>query len=266
MPQILQPVGASKSSENVRALTRGLAILRFVNAAGDPRPSDIAAGLNLPRPTVYRLLQTLEEAGYIVLSATDNRVRTTRLAASLGDGFGATSRLCQAAGVVFGAYASKIVWPLVVSVYENAAMVIQETTHGRSPLSIDRGRTGFRLPMLRTAAGRVYLAHCGSLERDVILDQIRRLDEPLDPPFLAPRALEAMLLSAQRTGLATRVGGEFREKTSSIASPVMVAGSVAAAISIIWVRQAMTLREALSRYETPLREIASQIAAEMAKS
>jgi IclR family mhp operon transcriptional activator len=38
--------------ESVRALTRGLAILRFVNAAGDPRPSEIAAGLDLPRPTV----------------------------------------------------------------------------------------------------------------------------------------------------------------------------------------------------------------------
>ena len=133
---------------------RGLAILRYVNAAGDPRPSEIAVGLGLPRPTVYRLLQTLEEAGYIVLSPTSNRVRVTRLAAGLGDGFAITSRICQAAGTIFATYAPKVVWPLDISVYENAAMVIQETTHGRSPLSIDRGMTGFRLPMLRTAAGR----------------------------------------------------------------------------------------------------------------
>ena len=55
MAQTVQPAGVPKCSENVRALIRGLAILRFVNAAGDPRPSEIAAGLSLPRPTVYRL-------------------------------------------------------------------------------------------------------------------------------------------------------------------------------------------------------------------
>ena len=263
MARTAQPAGVP-GGENVRALTRGLAILRFVNVAGDPRPSEIAAGLDLPRPTVYRLLQTLEEAGYVVLSATGNRVRVTRLAASLGDGFATTSRICQAAGAIFGAYAPRIVWPLDVSVYENAAMVIQETTHGRSPLSIDRGMAGFRLPMLRTASGRVYLAHCGDAERGLILDQIRRLDDPADAPFLDPLALGAVLASARRAGLATRLGGgEFRPKTASIALPVTISGSVAAAISIIWTHQAMTLREALARYETPLREIAARIAAEV---
>src|SRR5918996_1297339 len=104
MAQTVQPAGVPKCSENVRALARGLAILRFVNAAGDPRPSEIAASLNLPRPTVYRLLQTLEEEGYIALWATDNRVRDTRLAAALGDGFVISSRVCRAAAPIFAAY------------------------------------------------------------------------------------------------------------------------------------------------------------------
>jgi IclR family transcriptional regulator, mhp operon transcriptional activator len=262
MVQTARSVEVPKGCDSVRALTRGLAILRFVNEAGDPRPSEIA-GLGVPRPTVYRLLQTLEEEGYVVLSATSNRVRITRLAAGLGDGFTITSRICQAAGPAFAAYAPKVVWPLDVSVYENAAMVIQETTHGRSPLSIDRGMTGYRLPMLRTAAGRVYLAHCGDTERELILDQVRRLNDPTDAPFFEPRALEAVLAATRRTGLAARVHGEFRSKTSSIALPVLVSDSIAAAISIIWARQALTLREALARYETPLREIAAQIAAEV---
>ena len=146
------PVKSGGGRESVRALTRGLAILRFVNAAGDPRPSEIAVGLDRPRPTVYRLLQTLEEAGYVALSPTGNRVRVTRLAAHLGDGFAMTSRICQAAGAIFAAYAPKIMWPLDISVYENAAMVIQETTHGRSPLSIDRGMTG--LPVADAAHRR----------------------------------------------------------------------------------------------------------------
>lgn len=249
----------------MRALTRGLAILRFVNAAGDPRPSEIAAGLALPRPTVYRLLQTLEEAGYVALSPTDNRVRVTRLAAGLGDGFAMTSRICQAAGAIFAAYAPRIIWPLDISVYENGAMAIQETTHNSSPLSIDRGMTGFRLPMLRTAAGRVYLAHCDEGERDIILEQVRRLNDPADAPFFEPQSLGRMLTETRAAGFATRQGGGFRAKTASIAVPLIFAGTVAGAITIIWTRQAMTLQDALARYGALLGEIAARIAREISE-
>ena len=83
-----------RSGEGVRALERGLAILRFVNAAGDTKPAEIAAALKIPHPTVYRLLQTLEEQGYVVYSPTSARVRVSRLAAGLGDGFARTSLVC----------------------------------------------------------------------------------------------------------------------------------------------------------------------------
>lgn len=258
-----QPEKSGGGRESVRALTRGLAILRFVNAAGDPRPSEIAAGLDLPRPTVYRLLHTLEEAGYLSLSPTSNRLRVTRLAAGLGDGYEITSRICQAAGPIFAAFAPRVVWPLDISVYEHAAMVIQETTHGRSPLSIDRGMTGFRLPMLRTAAGRAYLAHCGDAERDLILDQVRRLDDAVDRPFLEPRALNKMLGETRALGIAARQDEKFRAKTASIAVPLMVSGTVAGALTIIWTREAMTVQEALARYGAILREIAARLEGEV---
>jgi IclR family transcriptional regulator, mhp operon transcriptional activator len=72
--------------DSVRALVRGLAILRHVNAVGEARPGEIAQALGIPRPTVYRLIETLEEQRYVVMSPTSNRVRVTRRAASLGDG------------------------------------------------------------------------------------------------------------------------------------------------------------------------------------
>jgi IclR family mhp operon transcriptional activator len=259
MAQTILPAGVARGGESVRALVRGLAILRFVNAAGDPRPSEIAVGLGLPRPTVYRLLQTLEEAGYITLSPTNNRIRITRLAAALGDGFAITSRICQAAGAIFAAYARKIVWPLDISVYENAAMVIQETTHGRSPLSVDRGMIGYRLPMLRTAAGRCYLGHCETGEREIILDHVRRLDDPDDRPFLDDRYLGPLLAKVATRGLAVRDAGEFRPETASIAVPVIVSGIVAASLSVIWIRRAMTLEKALTTLEAPLCEVAARI-------
>ena len=110
--------------DSVRALERGLAILRFINTAGDAKAGEIATGLGIPRPTVYRLLNTLEELGYVVYSPTSAQVRVSSLAASLGDGFAGTSVVCQAAGPVFGEYAPRLVWPLDLSVYENATIVV----------------------------------------------------------------------------------------------------------------------------------------------
>lgn len=253
-------------ASSVRALKRGLEILRHVNAVGEARPGEIARALDIPRPTVYRLLQTLEEEGYVALSASSPVVRVTPQAAALGDGSARISRLCQAAGPLFAEYGRKLVWPLDLSVYENAAMVIQETTHGRSPLSIDRGMTGYRLPMLRTSAGRCYLGHCHETERALILSHLRRLNLAEDAPFLDPRYLEPMLAEVARSGLGTRETEEFRPQTASFAVPVMQGGRVRACVSMIWIRSAMSLREALEGNAEALRELAARLGAALSQA
>ncbi len=246
--------------ERVRSLARGLAILRYVNAAGEARVAEIAAELQLPRPSVYRLLHTLEEEGYVVCSASDSRVRVTRLAAGLGDSYAAASMICQAAGPVFGAYRAKVKWPLDLTVYENAAMVIQETTHAQSPLSIDRGMIGQRLPMLRSSAGRAYLGSCEESERALILKHLRNLKDPEDEPFLKASYLSSILQEVAGLGLARRESGSFRPDTSSIAVPVKVKQSVVACVSMIWIRSAMPASEAIKGYAEVLEEIAAAIA------
>ena len=166
------------SSDGVRAFKRGLDILQEVNRSGGIRAGEIARRLDLPRPTVYRLLETLEELGYVARSASDNRFRVTRRASSLGDGYDPGVVICQAAAPFIADLSKRLIWPVDLSTYENAAMVVQETTHQRSPLSIDRGMIGRRVPMLRTATGRAYLAHCPDRERDVIINHVRRIGDP----------------------------------------------------------------------------------------
>lgn len=247
--------------ESVRALTRGLAILRHVNATGEARPAAIATALGIPRPTVYRLLETLEEAGYVTFSASARLVRVTRLAAALGDGYAPTSTLCQIAAPILAEVGARIVWPMDLTVYSNAAMVIQETTHGRSPLSIDRAMIGSRLPMLRTSAGRAYLAFCPEEERRLILDHLHRLGDPADGPFLAPERLGPTLDATRARGTALRDGGEFRAQTASLAVPIRAANGVAGCLSMIWIRSALGTSEALAQYGPVLIRAAERIAA-----
>jgi IclR family mhp operon transcriptional activator len=237
-------------------------VLREVNRSGGIRAGDVARQLDLPRPTVYRLLETLEELGYVARSASDDRFRVTRHALSLGDGYDPGIFICQVAAPYLAELSRSLVWPVDLSIYENAAMVIQETTHARSPLSIDRGMIGRRLPMLQTSAGRAYLAACEATEREVIINHLRRIDDADDRPFLEPERLRRMITETSRRGYAIRNDGEYNAKTSSIAVPIVRGRVVFGCISIIWIRSAMSLDEAVAQYAAPLRETAAAIPVE----
>jgi IclR family mhp operon transcriptional activator len=249
----------SKHSEGVRAFKRGLDVLHEVNRSGGIRAGDVARQLDLPRPTVYRLLETLEELGYVARSASDDRFRVTRRALSLGDGYDPGVVICQAAAPYLSELTKVLVWPVDLSTYENAAMVIQETTHARSPLSIDRGMIGKRLPMLRTSPGRAYLAACAPHERELILNHLRRIDEADDRPFLEASRLKRMTAQTAKRGYAIRSEGEFNPKTASIAVPIVRKDAVFGCISIIWIRSALSLEEALAKFVTLLRDAAPSI-------
>jgi len=251
--------GQPRQSEGVRAFKRGLDVLQEVNRSGGIRAGDVARALDLPRPTVYRLLETLEELGYIARSASDDRFRVTRRALSLGDGYDPGVVICQAAAPFLADLSKKLVWPVDLSTYENAAMVVQETTHSRSPLSIDRGMIGKRLPMLRTSAGRAYLAACPARERDLIINHLRRIDEVDDRPFLDQGRLDRMIAETAARGYAIRSEGEYNPKTASIAVAIVRDGAVFGCISIIWIRSALGIEEAVAQFASQLLETASAI-------
>ncbi|TPQ39719.1 transcriptional regulator [Bradyrhizobium guangdongense] len=253
------PSGRVRQSEGVRAFKRGLDVLREVNRSGGIRAGDVARALDLPRPTVYRLLETLEELGYVARSASDDRFRVTRHALGLGDGYDPGVVICQAAAPYLAELSKTLVWPVDLSTYENAAMVVQETTHSRSPLSIDRGMIGKRLPMLRTSAGRAYLAACPPREREMIVNHLRRIDEADDRPFLDDKRLSQMIAETAKRGYAIRSEGEFNPKTASIAVPIVRDEAVFGCISIIWIRSALSLDEAVAQFAATLRETAAAI-------
>lgn len=237
-------------------------MLQEVNRSGGIRAGDVARALDLPRPTVYRLLETLEELGYVARSASDDRFRVTRLALSLGDGYDPGVVICQAAAPYLAELSKTLVWPVDLSTYENAAMVVQETTHSRSPLSIDRGMIGKRLPMLQTSAGRAYLAACPARERDLIVSHLRRIDEADDRAFLEQGRLDQMIAETQARGYAIRSEGEYNPKTASIAVPIVRNEIVFGCISIIWIRTALAIDRAIADFVAPLRDVAAAIPVE----
>lgn len=248
-----------RKPDSVRAFKRGLDVLQEVNRSGGIRAGDLARRLNLPRPTVYRLLETLEELGYVARSSSDERFRVTRRASSLGDGCDPAVLIGQTAAPAISELGKRLIWPVDLSTYENAAMIIQESTHARSPVSIDRGMLGRRLPMLRTSAGRAYLTACIPAERNIILNHLRRIDDVEDKMFLQESYIERLLEQTASQGFAVRSDGEFNAKTSSIAVPIVQGDIVMGCISIIWIRSALSLDEAISSFAAPMKEVAAYI-------
>lgn len=256
----------AEKQDNVRALVRGLDILRYLNSRGAARPAEVAADLGIPRSTVYRLLQTMEEAGYILFSASDSRARVSPLASGLGDNSSARSLFCRIAAPKLIRFTDEHTWPLDLSVYSDRRMIVEETTHWRSPVSIDRNMAGASLPMLRTSAGRAYLAFCDAKERDIILDLLRKEDHPEDRPFLETSWAQKRLQQYFSQGHATRGPQTLRADTSSLAVPVMFQGRVAGCVSVIWISGALSMAEASSHYSKLLVGISREITAEMVEN
>jgi IclR family mhp operon transcriptional activator len=244
---------------NVRSLQRGLKVLRLISRHSGIKAGEIAEQIGLARPTVYRLLETLEEEGYVVRSASDNRFRITRETQSLGLGYDAVNSISQVAGPVLIELSQRFIWPFDMSVCDGSHMVVQESTHPRSPLSVDRGVIGRQLPMLRTAAGRCYLAHCPANDRAQVLDRLRRAGDPEDSFYLSASWLERMREETLARGYAARFHERYNPHTSSIALPIFSGTTLAGSIAVIWLTKAMTLAEGVEQFLATMREATARI-------
>lgn len=254
---------AAKHSK-VRSLERGLRLLELVNEEGGIRPSDAGRLLQLPRPTAHRLLETLEELGYIRRAASDNRFLVTIKARRLSGGYDADVQMSEAVGPILARLLEDIVWPVNIATHRGGMMVVRETTHERSPLSIDKAMVGREVPMLRTACGRAYLSFCSENERGEIIEYLRMRDDPEDEPYLYPRALEKLIAACRRNGYASRLGEAFVPKTSSIALPILVDGQARGCIAVVWLTQSMPASRAIKEFLPPLRNAAAAVAKQVA--
>ncbi len=72
-----------------------------------------------------------------------------------------------------------------------------------------------------------------------------------------------MIAETAARGYAIRSEGEYNPKTASIAVPIVRNGIVLGCISIIWIRSALGIDEAIAQFAARLQETASAIPVEM---
>jgi IclR family mhp operon transcriptional activator len=118
----------------------------------------------------------------------------------LSGGYDTDIQLSEVVGPVLSQLLTDLVWPVNIATHRAGMMVVRETTHSRSPLSVDRDMVGREVPILRTATGRAYLAFCPEQERQEILQCIRTQADPDDEPYLIAGAVDEMLARCRQMG------------------------------------------------------------------
>ena len=248
----------------VRSLERGLAVLQAVNQHNGLKAAEVARAADIPRPTAYRLLETLEGLGFVSRAASDDTWRPTLQTRSLSSGFREEDWVSQIAVPKMRKVGQRILWPLDLVVFRDFKMEIRESTHYASPFSVDHGMVGRSLPVLDTAGGRAHLAFCEEKERLQILSGLESEIGIKPPYFLKDGPLDYILENVRRLGVGYRIRG-FNDKTMSISAPIMYDGRPLACITMIWIASALKFDQAIEFYREPLLNCAEAIASELSK-
>ena len=250
---------SARHSGGVRSLERGLALLVALNRRPFASVCDLAKDTRLPRPTVYRLLDTLSKTGFVSRDGATDRYRPAHGVRSLSDGFIDDEWITQIAAPMMAEFTREHVWPVSLFTFEAGKMLVRDTTHRMSALSIDYGMVGKRMGMLRTAGGLAYLAFCPANERNVILDLLAQSDEPNDQQAREVQMLEGLFRSIRADGYAKQER-VINPKAASISVPILVGRRVHGCMSLIFIASAMTMSDVEQKLLPPLRTMTMKLA------
>lgn len=146
------------SSPKVPAADQTLRILRLLARARGPVPASIiATQLELPRSTVYQLLATLQEHGFVMHLPEERRYGLGIAAVELSSAYERQEPLARIGRPLVASLVDRVrvSGHLAVPSGSDVLYVIEERAQGSPPLVTD---VDVRLPMHLTASGRAILA------------------------------------------------------------------------------------------------------------
>ncbi|MBU7442609.1 IclR family transcriptional regulator [Paraburkholderia fungorum] len=147
-----------KPHENVRAVERALEILQaFRPGDRELTVAELLTRVDLSRPTLYRLLNTLEQNGFLASSGEPQRFRLGSAVAQLAHTWMANNTIAQ--------IAQPMLRELWEATSETVALFVPEDTYricvaeleSPQPLSFRRG-VGYREKLMLGASGRTILS------------------------------------------------------------------------------------------------------------
>ena len=257
----------NESARSIRALKRGLEVLSVLNRLERAAVHTLASALRLPRTTTFRLLETLRGDGYVERDAADDCYRPTIRVRALSDGFDDEAMAAHLAKPLLTTLGLQIAWPLALATPAGATMMIRETScreaAGRDGVfALEPHGVGMRVPMLSTAAGRVYLAHCSKQERDALLELLSRSSLPEDRLARNRIEVERLLNETRAQGFGMAHGERRVADEVGLALPVRHNERALATLGVRFMASALPLRSAVEQFLPQMRRVVQQIEAQ----
>lgn len=255
--------------ETIRGLERGLQVLRFLHSEPISSLHEIHAATAISKPSLLRILNTLEQAGVVARRLADGRYRLSAFT-DVARKRDRHDRVAEAAAPVLARLCQKVKWPSDLFVPAGNCMERRETSFPHSPFVLlgHSSRVGGRVGWVMTAVGRAYLAWCPEKEREATLRALRNSSNPEDWLARDPRKLERILSEVRQRGYATRdpgyVAGRYGESSlddgaAAIAVALFDGRRVHGSINFRWFRTAFTIEEFAARHLADLQDAAREI-------
>src|SRR6266851_10430937 len=181
------------SSQTIRGLERGLQVLQVLQSNLIASLHDLHLATRISKPSLLRILHTLEKSGLASRRLGDGRYRVSANLTRMARRRPRYDRIAEAAAPVLDRLCQQISWPSDLLVPAGDHMEIAETSQTRSPFLIKVSGIGQPVNWLLSAVGRVYLAFCTDKEREAILQRLRKSDKPEDRLARDPKRLDKVL-------------------------------------------------------------------------
>ena len=240
---------------------KAISILEKLNELGAARNSEIATALDIPRPTCYRLLQTLCVAGVVLNDVNTHVYRPAERVLALSCGFEQETWVSECAKPLMKKLGAELLWPIAIATLNGPSMVLRETTDLQSPLVVRRFLAGRRIGLLSTATGRVYLANCSEEQCDVLIQILQKSSNPKDFPARNATALGKHLHKIRQLGFDTSSLQNNATTWRALAVPVYARGKILASLSVRYIQKAVTQAAERENLLPQLRATAKRIGA-----
>jgi IclR family transcriptional regulator, mhp operon transcriptional activator len=262
-----------RKADTIRGLERGLQVLILLQSRLTSSLHDIHLATGISKPSLLRILGTLEKAGMVSRRLADGHYRVSAFT-GIERKHDRHDRVAEAAAPVLDRLCQRVLWPSDLLVPAGDYMERRETSQPHSRFFFyptDRNRVGQRVGWLLTGVGRAYLAFCPEAERNAILARLRRSEKPDDLLAHEPKRFEKILAEIRQRGFATRdpifAGGNYGvprdDGLSAIAVPLLDRTRVHGSINILWIRAAFTVEQFAARHLADLQAAAAEIVASL---
>ncbi|MEX0730581.1 MAG: helix-turn-helix domain-containing protein [Aquisalimonadaceae bacterium] len=256
-------------SGDVRALARGLSIVGMLTDRGCMSLAELQQAVDLPKPTVLRMMRTLESCGWVYRRQGDGRYQLKADLNVRGRTPNFFDHLTELVAPHLEELQLRNGWPSAIGIRDGNKMLILETGDQNNNRIGGYRSIGKRADMLWSAMGRAYMAFCAPEEQDEILFSLKRSRHPRSRLAWSESWLQQLVVETRARGYGIkdpRYIPPCDPPLEAIAVPVRLRGYAIAAINIAWPHTAMPECEAIRRYLPVLRDTVRQIEEEVASA